>query len=88
MRRGWRGILPKFPEYHWGPGFLPPRCTGNSIIMEMLCCMCVYVCVCVLGKEELAMGSYAAKVRDLLWRQLHGEPVGTAEARVLVREVG
>ena len=49
--------------------------------------MCVCVCVCVLGKE-LAMGSYAAKVRDLLWRQLHGSRWGLLRARVLVREVG
>ena len=40
--------------------------------------VCVCVCVCVLREEEEAGVSYAAKVGDLLQRQLQREPAGTA----------
>ena len=48
------------------------------MIIEMVVLWCVCVCVCVLREEEEAGVSYAAKVGDLLQRQLQREPAGTA----------
>ena len=87
MRRGLEGGSPQIsqedmPLGAWLPTSLIHREFNNNGNVVLHVC----VCVCVLGKEELAMGSY--KVRDLLWRQLHGSQWGLLRARVLVREVG
>ena len=87
MRRELEGVPPQISQEDMPLGaWLPTSPIHREFNNNGNVVLCVCVCVCVLGKEELAMGSY--KVRDLLWRQLHGSRWGLLRARVLVREVG